>query len=115
MPVDGQDENCAALAPYPEKLGKCESYKPSELLSRVHEMPPNDKEFRGSLIDELFDYHPWNEEQKRQGEWVNRTLKHAYQTIVEYVPVSRSRTRALNALTDARMLANQAITFKGKV
>ena len=41
-------------------------------------------------------------------------LKAAAMEIMIHVPPSPSRTRALNHLIDARMLANAAITHKGK-
>lgn len=68
-----------------------------------------------AMISELFTYRPWDEEQEMQGAKVNKHLQEAYLAIVMHVPPSPSRTRALNMITDARMLANQAITFKGEV
>lgn len=68
-----------------------------------------------AMISELFTYRPWDEEQEMQGAKVNKHLQEAYLAIVMHVPSSPSRTRALNMITDARMLANQAITFKGEV
>jgi len=66
-------------------------------------------------IKELMTYAPWTKEQIEAGEVVRDALAKAYFAILSSVPSSPSRTRALNLLTDARMLANQAITFKGEV
>lgn len=64
-------------------------------------------------VNELFTFAPWIDEQKRQGEPVNEALQAAYLAVIENVPSGPTRSRALNAITDARMLANQAITFRG--
>jgi hypothetical protein len=65
-------------------------------------------------VDDLFIYHPWAEEQIARGSAVRSALQDAYEMIIEVVPPCPTRTRALNCLTDARMLANAAITHKGK-
>lgn len=66
-------------------------------------------------IKELFTYRRWTTEQEKRSAPVSEALQLAYKTILLNVPASPSRTRALNCLTDARMLANQAITFGGDV
>ena len=66
-------------------------------------------------VENLFGYHPWTDEQKDAGKPVCEALAEAYKAILAHVPSSPTRTRALNAITDARMLANQAITFNGQV
>lgn len=63
----------------------------------------------------LFTYHPWDEAQIKQGDNVRDALKEAYIAIVKSVPPCPTRTRALNLIVDARMLANAAITFCGEV
>lgn len=65
-------------------------------------------------IRDLFEYHPWGQSQVAQGEAVRNALASAYRTIIDNVPPCPTRTRAMNMLLDARMLANAAITFKGK-
>ena len=67
------------------------------------------------LVEDLFSYHKWDADKEYAGEEVRETLTNAYVAILAHVPPSPSRTRALNAVLDARMLANQAITFEGKV
>ena len=66
-------------------------------------------------IDDLFTYHPWTDAQIDKGAKVKEELKKAYLAILVHVPACPSRTRALNCLTDARMLANAAISFNGRV
>ena len=66
-------------------------------------------------IEEVFRYHPWSTEQRQAGEYVKKALMTAYVAILVNVPSCPSRTRALNMLTDCRMLANRAITFQGDI
>ena len=61
-------------------------------------------------VNEAFQYQPWNEEQVKAGAAIRESLVVAAKMILEFVPETPLRTRALNALIDARMLANAAIT-----
>ena len=65
-------------------------------------------------IENLFKYQPWTPNKVRRGEEVRSKLIEAYISMIDNVPPCPTRTRALNALTDARMLANAAISFDGK-
>lgn len=65
-------------------------------------------------IEDLFAYHPWDDEQKIKGAEVREILATAYEVIIDTVPPCPTRTRALNMLVDCRMLANAAITHKGR-
>lgn len=65
-------------------------------------------------VRNLFEYHPWDKEQGDKGEAVRNALASAYRAIIESVPPCPTRTRALNMLTDCRMVCNAAITFKGR-
>lgn len=67
------------------------------------------------LVAELFEFHPWTQGMVEEGREVRLALAEAYKRILLLVPACPSRTRALNCLTDAMMLANTAITFKGVV
>lgn len=67
------------------------------------------------LANDLFTFKDWTLEQIEKGAEVKNALKEAYKLIIKNVPSSPTRTRALNALLDARMLANAAITFGGQV
>lgn len=65
-------------------------------------------------VEEAFQYQPWNDQQVAAGAEVRAALVTAAKAILKGVPETPLRTRALNALVDARMLANAAITFNGK-
>ncbi len=65
-------------------------------------------------IDNLFEYHPWDEDQKTAGKVVREQLASAVKQIVKWVPPCPTRTRAINKLVDARMDCNAAITHRGK-
>lgn len=65
-------------------------------------------------VTDAFEYHPWDDDQKTRGEIVRHNLAAAAEVILANVPRSPLRTRALNAIFDARMLANAAITFGKK-
>jgi enoyl-[acyl-carrier-protein] reductase (NADH) len=65
-------------------------------------------------LKEIFTYAPWNDSQVAIGSQVRQKLQESFEVIVNSVPSSPLRTRALNAIIDARMLANAAITFNGK-
>ena len=65
-------------------------------------------------LNDIFDYHSWNEEQQAQGKIVRDILKEAFATIIENVPPCPDRSVALRQLRDARMNCNSAITHGGK-
>lgn len=65
-------------------------------------------------VAEAFTYQPWNEDQNAAGTMVRQALETAARVILLNVPETPLRTRALNCLIDARMLANAAITFRGQ-
>jgi len=73
------------------------------------------EEVLDQLVDELFTFKRWSSGQEAQGLMVRNALKEAYKQVILNVPSSPTRTRALNAIVDARMLANAAITFDGKL
>ena len=63
---------------------------------------------------EAFTYIPWTEGQVAAGKQVTEALIAAAETVLRVVPESPLRTRAINGLFDARMIANAAITHGGK-
>lgn len=65
-------------------------------------------------VEEAFKYQPWDQHQQDAGAEVRDALVAAAKAIIIFVPETPLRTRALNNLIDARMLANAAITFKGR-
>lgn len=64
-------------------------------------------------ITKMFAYAAWDERQKENSDRIRMALCEAFEAIIEYVPPSPIRTRALNDIVDARLHANEAITFKG--
>lgn len=65
-------------------------------------------------VHHLFTYHKWDDEQVLKGQHIRGALEDAYVAIIKHSPPCPTRTRALNMLVDARMLANAAITRGGK-
>jgi hypothetical protein len=65
-------------------------------------------------VDQLMAYAPWDKQQILRGEHVRDAIGNAMKEIIANVEPCPARTRALNHLIDARMIANQAITFKGR-
>lgn len=57
---------------------------------------------------------PWDVDQADRGQQVRDVLVQAAKTILRTVPPSPMRTRALNHLIDARMLADAGIMFRGR-
>lgn len=76
--------------------------------------PPMSERLTLDNVETAFTYHPWNLDQKDDGDQVREALITAAKTILRNVPESPTRTRALNCLVDARMLANAAITHRGR-
>jgi hypothetical protein len=64
-------------------------------------------------VDTQMAYHPWTPEQVASGEKVRDAIGEAIKAIYLNVPSCPTRTRAINHLIDARMIANAAITFCG--
>ncbi len=77
--------------------------------------PPRAAPQRLSLnnVEHVFTYQPWNEDQIARGREVTQALIQAAKTILQNVPECPMRTRALNNIIDARMIANAAITHDG--
>jgi hypothetical protein len=66
-------------------------------------------------VRDLIEYHtPTADHVNRMAE-VRKGIETAMLAVVFNVPASPTRTRALNALMDARMLANAAVIFGGAV
>lgn len=66
------------------------------------------------LIEDIFNYHSWDEEKIQKGTQVKNALKEAYKVILNVVPASPDRSVALRKLREARMDCNSAITHCGK-
>jgi hypothetical protein len=65
-------------------------------------------------VDDMFEYHAWDEEQETAGAQVRRTLADAVKAIIENVPPSADRSTAIRKIREARMDANSAIAHGGK-
>lgn len=76
--------------------------------------PVTATEITDEQVADLFVYHPWTDEQVKQGNVVRRALGEAARAIIENVPPSPDRTVALRKIREARMDANSAITHNGK-
>ena len=75
--------------------------------------PPLSERLTLANIEHAFTYQTWNEDQARQGREVTSALIAAAKAVLMNVPECPMRTRALNNLVDARMIANAAITHSG--
>jgi hypothetical protein len=65
-------------------------------------------------IDDMFEYHAWNEDQQQRGKIIREVLAGAVKEIVRLVPPSPDRTVAIRKIREARMDVNSAITHGGK-
>jgi hypothetical protein len=65
-------------------------------------------------VDDMFAYHPWEQQQTAAGHNVRIALANAVKVIVANVPPCPDRSTAIRKLREARMDANSAITHGGK-
>lgn len=70
---------------------------------------PTDEE-----IDDMFVYHPWDDENVAKGKAVREALANAVKVIVANVPAGPDRSVAIRKIREARMDANSALTFDGR-
>jgi len=66
-------------------------------------------------IEDAFEYHSWTPEMIEKGKLVRRALSSAVEVIVANVPPGPDRTVAIRKIREARMDANSAITFNGRL
>ncbi len=78
--------------------------------TRATEADPATRE----TIADMFNYHPWNAEQVKQGDKVRQILAEAVAVIIDNVPPCPDRSSAIRMIRQARMEANSAITHSGK-
>lgn len=67
-----------------------------------------------AAVDDLFEYHQWDDAQKAQGQTVREALAFAVKAIIGNVPPCPTRTVAIRKIVEARMDCNNAITHRGK-
>jgi hypothetical protein len=65
-------------------------------------------------IQDLFAYHPLDQDQKARGDEIRNALAAALTKIIEHVPPCPDRSAAIRKLREARMDAMSAITHRGK-
>lgn len=65
-------------------------------------------------IDDIFEYHKWDDIMIEKGRRVREILGEAFAQIIENVPPCPDRTVALRKIREARMDCNSAITHNGK-
>lgn len=67
-----------------------------------------------AAVTDMFEYHPWDEDQRLRGKHVRDALAKAMLVIINYVPAGPDRSTAIRKIREARMDANSAITHDGK-
>ena len=67
-----------------------------------------------ALVDDYFEYHPWDAQKVACGAAVRKALSDAVKVILDNVPPCPTRTVAIRKIAEARMDANSAITHGGK-
>lgn len=67
-----------------------------------------------ALVDDMFEYHRWTDEQTAAGVKVRAALAEAVKVIIANVPPGPDRTVAIRKIREARMDANSAITHGGR-
>jgi hypothetical protein len=65
-------------------------------------------------LDDIFEYHKWDEAKIEKGKRVRKVLAEAFAQIIENVPPCPDRSVALRKIREARMDCNSAITHEGK-
>jgi hypothetical protein len=68
-----------------------------------------------AAIDTAFTYAPWDDDQITAGIAVREALATACKAIVANVPPGPDRSAAIRKLREARMDANSAISFRGRL
>lgn len=64
-------------------------------------------------IEDMFEYHAWDEEQKAHGKAVREALIEAVKVIVKHVPPGPDRSAAIRKIRECRMDCNSALTHRG--
>jgi hypothetical protein len=67
-----------------------------------------------TMVDDMFTYHPWNEENIARGSVVRVALSDAVKAIINNVPPGPDRSTAIRKIREARMDCNSAITHNGR-
>lgn len=86
------------------------STAPTINLNFVRELTPEVE----ALIDDMFEYHPWDGEKQERGRQVRDALAEAVKTLIICVPPGPDRTVAIRKIREARMDADSGITHGGR-
>jgi hypothetical protein len=78
-------------------------------------MPKDEERREAELIDEIFTYHPPDDEQRIAYENIRSSAKEMAHTLMNYCPPSEDRNAALRQLRDCVMTANASVALKGLV
>jgi hypothetical protein len=65
-------------------------------------------------VDDMFEYHTWDERHVAHGKEVREALVRAVKAIIDHVPPGPDRSVAIRKLREARNDCNSAITHGGK-
>lgn len=79
-------------------------------LNRVERLSPEVE----AIVDDLFEYHPWDASKLAAGVAVRKVLADAVKVIINNVPPCPTRTVAIRKIVEARMDCNAAITHGGR-
>jgi hypothetical protein len=67
-----------------------------------------------AAVDDAFEYHAWNDDQKVRGGFIRKALADAVKVIITNAPPGPDRSAAIRSIRSARMDVNSAITHGGK-
>jgi hypothetical protein len=67
-----------------------------------------------AAVDDMFEYHKWDEQQVSRGAQLREALARAVSLIIANVPPCPDRSAAIRKIREARMDCNSAITHRGK-
>jgi hypothetical protein len=82
----------------------------SEYKNRADFLRSNIQAYR---LDELFSYHPPNEDQQAKYEWLRRAARDFAGVVLEITPEGADQSEALRLIRTAVMTANAAIALNG--
>jgi hypothetical protein len=76
-------------------------------------MPEVFRKFDDREIEEIFSYHPPNEQQRETYEQINQAYIQCAKTIAPLLPDGPGKTAAIRKLADARMASNASVALGG--
>lgn len=73
-----------------------------------------ESKFTQEVLDDIFSYHPPNDEQRVNYENIRNAAKVFAQSIINNTPASVDQTVAIRKIREAVMIANASIALEGK-